>query len=216
MKLARQNLRLIISTALIAVTFASTGEVVPHGHANDERQLTLCSAIESAESATCECNIPILQLKGDISCSRDGCSQNGSVCGTASFETSFSVFPPSFAASVCLEALTLTVGDFTSSEYGPFCIDFGTDVSRSGCGGNIFKCLTSGRKQNRVVTSCKATIAGEQCASCTPCNKIGGVTFDCTNIESGFKVDTCTPFKPWLGTGSPSDPTIPDFEFSDL
>jgi hypothetical protein len=206
----------------------SSTELVPFDSVERDLQSDtdgpICNFIESAifrNNADCSCNLQLLQASADFSCvSEPICSPIGSICGSIKLGLLLSL--QSVAAEMCIQ--DIKVGLINLDIPGPFCIEYTTQLFRSAmkktCPNGYADCFLSGKAETSkqaiaLVDECTATIGGEECSSCTPCNKKGAVKFDCSNIVENFKVDRCAKFPVWLGPGSSVDPTkLPDIVLS--
>jgi hypothetical protein len=193
---------------LLAVVYASEvdhAEGIASSLLNREREMeiqlgeSLCPTIEDAFNGQvdCTCDVPIaFPVKNsftDVSCLREICAPDIDTCFDITFGAKVTLGPVAISTSVCID--NIQVLDL-SLPYMKLCVDYTLAANNSGKSSDIKGCSTK--------------INGKKCSSCKPCDKSGGVKFDCSNIVPGFKSSKCTGFRPYLGEGSKPVATVPD------
>jgi hypothetical protein len=157
----------------------------------------ICPSIESLFGGTVECacdvplDYPLNDSFADVSCARKVCGPGKRLCSDVVFGSKVSLGPVVIGAKLCIDNIKLFNVGFPNLKY---CLNYST----------------ARRKRNRSIpTGCTASVNKKECKSCKPCDREGGVKFDCTNVVPDFMSTKCTPFRPYLGPGSNPSSKIP-------
>jgi hypothetical protein len=175
-----------------------------------------------SSGVVCECDIAPARGQVGLFCYTDNlCSPEGTVCGTIAWYGSFTLIPTGdFLTEICVQDILWSNTTFpVTEEPDDFCVSYSLSlvdiiisVVEIVCPDGIAACVSavSAASTPNEIEGCEMRVKNEVCNSCTPCNSVGGVTFDCSNVANGFTKTACTDFNPILGLGYPVKVAIPD------
>jgi hypothetical protein len=158
--------------------------------------------VGSEESpVTCECNptlFPSLSISLTCASSDPVCLPPDIICGTPSIEVGLDVSalldganPISFDA--CFAGLVIAGTIPIIEVLGPLCFSLVLTLLGSvGIGPGLDSTnATTADLQAESTRTCKATLSGQECNSCTVCDGGLGLEYDCSNIEVDLKSNQC-------------------------
>jgi hypothetical protein len=178
------------------------------GKDDDEKLKGLCATLEDVifgHSVSCTCSV-FLPLRGsyELTCTKeDICIGGDAVCGSIVWKGSYEFLNAAqIKTSLCVADIVWNLPPITKNPED-LCVEYSLNLRDElfpqGVATYLKKIPKSGRRQRLPdVNDCSVSIGSRECKSCTPCNNLGSVQFDCSNIRKGYRIDECIDFRPMI------------------
>jgi hypothetical protein len=172
---------------------------------DDGHDLTgLCAKLADAifdKKIFCECTV-FLPLRGhyELTCGKENiCLGDDVVCGSLVWIGSFKFLEAAeLKTSLCIADIEWDLPPITATPED-ICIEYAINLRDELNPATSFARRRKRRGEDvQEVQDCTVSVGSTQCASCTPCDNVGSVKFDCSNIPGGYIVNECIPFRPMI------------------